>query len=113
MAVIAATLTSVIIFRTAHLWTGHQFFGFPGHTGVAVVLALLSSLFISLTLIPLAMARLLRMDVSKPVQWQLKLKKWIVASFVFFGRSLPAAGRHRVVRPSGSSLPATEFRGPI
>jgi HAE1 family hydrophobic/amphiphilic exporter-1 len=71
-AVTAATLTSVIIFVPLVFGSDSDFSIYLGHAGTSIILALLCSLFISLTLIPLAMARLLRMDVrrrSRGLQW--------------------------------------------
>ena len=98
MAVIAATLTSIIIFVPLIFGQDTSFSVFLGHVGVAVVLALLSSLFISLTLIPLAMARLLRMDVREPVRWQQRLKRGIAVLLSSVGRLFPDTRNH----PKGS-----------
>ena len=73
-AVIAATLTSVIIFVPLIFGEKNNFSVQLSHTGIAIIYALGASLFISLTLIPLAMARLLRMDVRKRSVSQ----QWIV-----------------------------------
>ena len=72
-AVIAATLTSVIIFVPLIFGEKNQFSVQLGHTGIAIIFALAASLFISLTLIPLAMARLLRMDVRERSAWQQRM----------------------------------------
>ena len=73
-AVIAATLTSVIIFVPLIFGEQNDFSVRLSHTGIAIIFSLGASLFISLTLIPLAMARLLRMDVRERSAWQ----QWIV-----------------------------------
>ena len=64
MAVIAATLTSIIIFVPL-VFGAQSFLSFwLRHTGLAIIFALLCSLFLSLTLIPLAMGRFLKLDVA-------------------------------------------------
>ncbi|MEZ5361213.1 MAG: hypothetical protein R2748_02445 [Bryobacterales bacterium] len=56
-AVIAATLTSIIIFVPLIFGKrGTNMSVFLGHAGRSIIFALLSSLFISLTLIPIAVA---------------------------------------------------------
>ena len=76
-AVIAATLTSVIIFVPLIFGEKNDFSVSLSHTGIAIIYALGASLFISLTLIPLAMARLLRLDVGERSAWQ----QWMVQGF--------------------------------
>jgi HAE1 family hydrophobic/amphiphilic exporter-1 len=72
-AVSAATLTSVIIFVPLVFGEKSEYSIWLGHTGIAIILALLCSLFISLTLIPLGMARFLRIDVTRRERWQEQL----------------------------------------
>ncbi|MEZ5391816.1 MAG: efflux RND transporter permease subunit [Bryobacterales bacterium] len=55
-AVIAATLTSIIIFVPLIFGKETNMSVFLGHAGRSIIFALLSSLFISLTLIPIAVA---------------------------------------------------------
>ena len=65
MAVIAATLTSIIIFVPL-VFGAESFLSFwLRHCGLAIIFALLCSLFLSLTLIPLAMGRFLKLDVAR------------------------------------------------
>ena len=64
MAVVASTLTSVIIFVPLIFGKKTNISIFLGHTGSAIIVTLFCSLFISLTLIPLAMARFLRIDMG-------------------------------------------------
>ena len=74
-AVIAATLTSVIIFVPIIFGEKNGFTVYFSNSGVAIIFALLASLFASLTLIPLAMARVLDIDVarrSRSQQWMLE-----------------------------------------
>jgi HAE1 family hydrophobic/amphiphilic exporter-1 len=58
-AVIAATLTSIVIFVPLVFGKKTNYSIWLGDTGASIILALLCSLFISLTLIPLAVARFL------------------------------------------------------
>lgn len=60
MAVVASTLTSIIIFVPLVFGKQTQYSVWLGHTGKAIMITLLCSLFISLTLIPLGVARLIR-----------------------------------------------------
>lgn len=69
-AVIAATLTSIIIFVPLIFGKRTNFSVFLGYTGAAIIYALLCSLFISLTLIPLAMGRFLKMDPGARPRWE-------------------------------------------
>lgn len=64
-AVIAATLTSIIIFVPLIFGQDSDFSIFLGNAGLSIVFALLCSLFISLTLIPLAMGRWINIDATK------------------------------------------------
>jgi HAE1 family hydrophobic/amphiphilic exporter-1 len=78
-AVIAATLTSIIIFVPLVFGKATQFSIFLGQAGAAIILALCCSLFISLTLIPLTMARFLRLDVTERSAWQNRLLEGLAA----------------------------------
>lgn len=64
-AVIAATLTSVIIFVPLVFGKKTNYSIWLADTGTSIIIALLCSLFISLTLIPLAVAKFLRLDAAK------------------------------------------------
>jgi HAE1 family hydrophobic/amphiphilic exporter-1 len=79
-AVSAATLTSIIIFVPLIFGQLNDFSIRLTHTGVAIIFAVICSLFISLTLIPLAMARLLRIEVSRRTAWQ----QWTIDRFSRF-----------------------------
>ena len=81
MAVIAATLTSIIIFVPLVFGQESQYSMLLGNAGVSIIFALLCSLFISLTLIPLAMARFLRVDVTSRPRWQRQLGKALGSLF--------------------------------
>lgn len=63
IAVLASTLTSVIIFVPLVFGQRTNLSVFLGHTGTAIIITLFCSLFISLTLIPLGVARLIRIKV--------------------------------------------------
>ncbi len=65
MAVVASTLTSVIIFVPLVFGKRSDLSVFLGHTGTAIIITLFCSLFISLTFIPLGVARLIKIDVTK------------------------------------------------
>ena len=64
MAVIAATLTSIIIFVPLVFGAQSMMSFWLRHCGMAIIFALLCSLFLSLTLIPLAMGRFLKLNVA-------------------------------------------------
>ncbi len=68
-AVLASTATSIIIFVPLIFGEQTNFSVWLRHTGLAIVFALLCSLFISLTLIPLAMGRLLKVDLKRQSRW--------------------------------------------
>lgn len=65
MAVITATATSMIIFVPLLFDSESQLSIMLGHVGLSIIFALSCSLFISLTLIPLALARFLNFDVKR------------------------------------------------
>ncbi len=65
MAVIAATATSMIIFVPLLFDSESQISIMLGHVGLSIIFALSCSLFISLTLIPLALSRFLDIDVKR------------------------------------------------
>ncbi|PYV04924.1 MAG: hypothetical protein DMG10_06470 [Acidobacteria bacterium] len=69
-AVIAATLTSVIIFVPLVFGKKTNYSIWLADTGTSIIIALLCSLFISLTLIPLGVGKLLRIDVREKSRWQ-------------------------------------------
>jgi hydrophobic/amphiphilic exporter-1 (mainly G- bacteria), HAE1 family len=63
-AVVASTLTTVIIFVPLVFGKKTEYSIWLGHTGTAIIITLLCSLFVSLTLIPLGVARLIRVQVN-------------------------------------------------
>jgi hydrophobic/amphiphilic exporter-1 (mainly G- bacteria), HAE1 family len=75
-AVVAATLTSIIIFVPLVFGQETNLTIFLGHTGVAIMITLLCSLFISVTLIPLGAARLLSGREISQGDW---LQRWLAA----------------------------------
>jgi HAE1 family hydrophobic/amphiphilic exporter-1 len=99
-AVVAATLTSIIIFVPLVFGADTSFSIWLGHAGRSIILALSCSLFISLTLIPVAIAKFLDVDVHKRSVWQQKLGAWFEPLFLRLGRKL--------FRPSGA--PSEGFR---
>ena len=87
-AVVAATLTSIIIFVPLVFGANTSFSIWLGHAGRSIILALLCSLFISLTLIPVAVARFLDVNVSKRSPWQQKLSGWFEPWILRLGRAV-------------------------
>jgi HAE1 family hydrophobic/amphiphilic exporter-1 len=79
-AVIAATLTSIIIFVPLVFGQETNLTIFLGITGVAIMITLLCSLFISLTLIPLGTVRFLK--AKQQDEW-LGTKLTMLARFLF------------------------------
>lgn len=75
-AVVAATLTSIIIFVPLVFGQETNLTIFLGHTGVAIMITLLCSLFVSLTLIPLGAARFLSGREISGNDW---LMRWLAA----------------------------------
>jgi hydrophobic/amphiphilic exporter-1 (mainly G- bacteria), HAE1 family len=74
-AVLAATLTSIIIFVPLVFGKKTNFSIWLEDVGASIIIALLCSLFISLTLIPLAVARLLKLTVNEEPKWH----HWLVS----------------------------------
>jgi hydrophobic/amphiphilic exporter-1 (mainly G- bacteria), HAE1 family len=97
-AVVAATLTSIIIFVPLVFGANTSFSIWLGHAGRSIILALLCSLFISLTLIPVAVARFLDVNVSKRSLWQQKLSGWFEPWILRLGR---AVTRRSHISPRG------------
>jgi len=87
-AVIAATLTSIIIFVPLVFGQETNLTIFLGITGVAIMITLLCSLFISLTLIPLGTVRFLK--AKQQDEW-LATKLTSMARFLFKWRRKPTA----------------------
>lgn len=74
-AVIASTLTSVIIFVPLVFGKKTNYSIWLADTGTSIIIALLCSLFISLTLIPLGVGKLLRIDVVRKSPWQIWIER--------------------------------------
>jgi hydrophobic/amphiphilic exporter-1 (mainly G- bacteria), HAE1 family len=89
-AVVAATLTSVIIFVPLVFGQETNLTIFLGYTGVAIMITLFCSLFISLTLIPMGAARLVS---SSAIRSGDRLDRWM--------EGWRAQRRHRDAAPSG------------
>ncbi|RPJ83931.1 MAG: efflux RND transporter permease subunit, partial [Acidobacteria bacterium] len=64
-AVLASTLTSIIIFVPLVFGKETEYSIWLSHTGIAIMITLLCSLFVSLTLIPLGVAKFIKIDVHK------------------------------------------------
>lgn len=69
-AVIAATLTSIIIFFPLVFGKKTNYSVWLADTGTSIIIALLCSLYISLTLIPLGVGRFLNIDVRRRSRWE-------------------------------------------
>ncbi|MGH9627582.1 MAG: efflux RND transporter permease subunit, partial [Bryobacteraceae bacterium] len=87
-AVIAATLTSIIIFVPLVFGKKTNYSIWLSDTGTSIMIALLCSLFISLTLIPLGVARLFSIDVNRKG----RLQQWLESSLA---SKLPRLRRSR------------------
>ncbi|HSR52458.1 MAG TPA: efflux RND transporter permease subunit [Acidobacteriota bacterium] len=80
-AVVASTLTSIIIFVPLVFGRETIFTLFLSHAGIAIMITLLCSLFVSMTLIPLGLARFFRLRLSSASSSQEKAVRrgWINA----------------------------------
>jgi HAE1 family hydrophobic/amphiphilic exporter-1 len=92
VAVIAATATSVIVFLPIIFNRPSQMNIYLKELGLTVTFTLLASLFISQTLIPLAMSRVVRTRRVKPSRWM----EWLQARYE---RVLAFTLRHKWVAP--------------
>lgn len=91
-AVVGATLTSIIIFVPLVFGKQTNFSIWLSDAGTSIMLALLCSVFISLTLIPLAVARFLKLDVSS----KSPVERWVTEMATPKLRALlPAPKRER------------------
>ena len=73
IAVIAATSTTMIIFVPLMFDSESQIAIMLSHVGVSIIFALLCSLFVSLTLIPLAAAKFLKLEAGSPTRLDQRL----------------------------------------
>ena len=105
IAVIAATSTTIIIFVPLMFDSESQIAIMLSHVGVSIIFALLCSLFVSLTLIPLAAARFLKPRTGSPSRLGRRL--WNVA----YGpaRHVLALRRWRAGREGGRALFLTRY----
>jgi len=85
-AVIAATLTSIIIFVPLVFGEANEFSIFLGHAGRAIIFALVCSLFISLTLIPIFIAKILHVDPNHRSGWQRATAAFFESKLLRIGR---------------------------
>jgi HAE1 family hydrophobic/amphiphilic exporter-1 len=95
-AVVASTLTSIIIFVPLIFGEKTDFSVFFANAGVSIIFALLASLFASLTLIPLAMALVLNIDVTKRSRWQQWMVNLLGPLFLRLGRRVAVWRRKEV-----------------
>ena len=89
MAVTASTATSLIVFLPLIVGSKSELTTWLGEVGIAISLALVCSLFSSLTLIPMVAARFLKSGEAKPVPMLERLEDR-------YGRLLAWTLRHRV-----------------
>lgn len=89
-AVIAATLTSMIIFVPLVFGQETNLTIFLGKTGIAIMITLACSLFISLTLIPLGVAKLMKEDPSRSY-WLEKLGRRVKSALSTVLRRRPVS----------------------
>ena len=89
MAVTASTATSLIVFLPLIVGSKSELTTWLGEVGIAISLALVCSLFSSLTLIPMVAARFLKSGEAKPVPLLERLEDR-------YGRLLAWTLRHRV-----------------
>ena len=110
-AVIAATLTSIIIFVPLVFGQQTDFSIRLTHTGTAIIFALICSLFISLTLIPLALARIVNIDVNRRSRWQQWIIDTVASASLRIGRKIFRRGGS----PAGpaSAIPSQSRRTPV
>jgi HAE1 family hydrophobic/amphiphilic exporter-1 len=89
VAVIASTATTLIVFLPLIVGSGNELTVWLGEVGITISLALICSLFSSLTLIPLVASRFLKEREVKPV----KSIAWLEGRYV---RALAWTLRHRL-----------------
>ncbi|HET9327358.1 MAG TPA: efflux RND transporter permease subunit [Candidatus Eisenbacteria bacterium] len=90
-AVVSATATSIIVFLPLVLGGRTEITTWIGEVGRTIIFTLLCSLFLSLTVIPLAMGRLFRVGVGKPSPIFLKLSAAHQRALAWTLRHRPAA----------------------
>lgn len=73
LAVTASTLTTLVVFISIGFVTGSGFGRFLGDFALTISLALIASLIVSLTFIPLAGSRLLKGKTREKARWLVKL----------------------------------------
>lgn len=96
-AVIAATLTSIIIFVPLVFGKTTSFSIWLADTGTSIMLALLCSLFISLTLIPLGVARFFRIDVTEKSRVERLLARATAAAAGWIPRRAAGADARKTI----------------
>jgi len=94
MAVTAATLTTIIIFVPLVFGKKTNLSIWLADTGAAIIITLLCSLFISLTLIPLAVARFLHIDVHDRSRWMSRLIDSANPATLWLKRHFRRGGEH-------------------
>jgi len=85
-AVLASTLTSIIIFVPLVFGKETEYSIWLSHTGIAIMITLLCSLFVSLTLIPLGVAKFIRIDVNRQPFLKPIVVRQMTRFFGLFGR---------------------------
>ncbi len=98
IAVVASTLTSIIIFIPLVFGKETNYSVFLSDTGASIMISLICSLFVSITFIPLAVARLLGDNAATKPEWVQSLTNRIPERFdviAAYQRSVDWALRHR------------------
>ncbi|RPI27942.1 MAG: efflux RND transporter permease subunit [Acidobacteria bacterium] len=93
-AVLASTLTSIIIFVPLVFGKTTEYSIWLSHTGIAIMITLVCSLFVSLTLIPLGVAKFIKINVNKQPRLKPLVVNQLRRAFALFGR-LPLLRRWR------------------
>jgi HAE1 family hydrophobic/amphiphilic exporter-1 len=100
VAVTAATLTSIIIFVPLVFGKETNYSVFLSDTGASIIISLLCSLFVSVTFIPLAAARMLGADAATTPDWVKRAMAWWPERIDIgkaYLRSVGWAVRHRFI----------------
>jgi len=90
MAVVASTMTSIIIFVPLIFGRKSEFSTWLSEVGISIIIALCCSLFVSLAFIPLAMARFIKIRPPKVESTRTALAR-------SYGRALDWTMRHRAL----------------
>ncbi|MBM3738092.1 MAG: efflux RND transporter permease subunit [Acidobacteria bacterium] len=112
IAVVASTLTSIIIFIPLVFGKETNYSVFLSDTGASIMISLICSLFVSLTFIPLAVARILGNDMNTAPGWVEALGRkfpWKFGGIAWYQRCVGWALRRRFL--TGAVLVPAVFFG--